>query len=237
MFKYLPILPTLLIISVLTPAWSAEEEKSLWGENKRGFYLGGGYAATRIGYYEKTDCDYGYCFFENEYGSTESGFIVNAGYRFNRWLAVEVGYLDGGEPTFDETVYSFFFQGDTKIDVIQETTAVQLSVLGIVPIGNKWEIYLKGGVAVWDATSEQTIVPPDASTEDRKIDDDGVGLLLGGGVGYSPWKNLHLRVEFQTFETEEKLIAGDLIENNDVEVDAFVEAINFEVHWRFGDQG
>ena len=225
-----------ILILSNTVVWSAEHEDPFFGQSKRGWYLGGGYASTRIGYYETYDIDYGYIFGDTEYGSSDSGFIVNGGYRFNRWLAIEVGYLDGGEPTFDDNVYSYLFQGDTEIDIAQETTAVQLSVLGILPLGKKWEIYVKGGGSFWDATSQQAIVLPNEQIQFREIEKDGFGLLLGAGVGFSPWKNLHLRVEYQTFDTDKELVAGDLIEKNDVDVDGVFDALTLEAHWRFGDE-
>jgi len=193
----------------------------------KGWYFGGGVAATNV----FANQDYGLSA-SSERGSSDSGFVINGGYRFNRFLAAEIGYLDGGEPTFqtvivDSSVPSLI----TSVDLMQKTDAFEATLVGILPFFKIWEIYIKGGAAFWDASSQQVFTPiTGGSTTTRQVDKDGVDFLLGVGFGVTVWKKLHLRFEYQAFRTDDELLA--LNDEREARFDAF----SAEVHWRFGKE-
>jgi opacity protein-like surface antigen len=196
------------------------------GEPIKGWYLGGGVAATNVFATE----DSGF-FGSSERGSSDTGFVINSGYRFNRFLAAEIGYLDGGEPSFqtviiDPNAASFI----THVDVIQETEAFEATVVGLLPFFSIWEIYIKGGAVFWDASSQQMFTPDTGGpTTTGQADKDGVDFLLGVGLGVTVWKKLHLRFEYQAFRTDDELLA--LNGDREARFDAYIA----EIHWRFGE--
>ena len=137
-----------LTISLLliTPAWAQQDP--VWFPNDyEGLYFGGGVAFTNV----LASSGNGAASWER--GDTDYGFQVSAGWRFNPWFALEVAYLEGGEPEFNDN--SPTGRAETEIDL----TAFQFAGVGTLPIGEIWEIYLKLGVSAWDADSEQVLTP------------------------------------------------------------------------------
>jgi opacity protein-like surface antigen len=219
----------LALLVLLTPcaSWGAEDSMSGWGNDMRGWYLGGGYALSNV-FWTEADSSFG----SSVRGSNDSGFIINGGYRLNRFLAVELGYLDGGEPTFRGEILNDT-DGFNVIDInaVQKTDAIELSGIVVFPFAKIWEIYMKLGAAYWDATSTQTLTPPSGPPIDRVIDESGTDFLLGIGAGITPWENVHVRLEVQAFRTDDKLLGLDFETVDDLE--ARFDAYTLEVHWRF----
>lgn len=196
------------------------------GRSAGGWYLGGGAALTNV-FANKDIGLYG----SSERGSSDTGFVISGGYRFARYVAAEIGWLDGGEPRFD----SLELQANNPIDLVatniaQKTDALEASVLGILPFFEIWEVYIKGGFAFWDATSRQVLTPVVGEPTLRQLDRDGTDFLLGIGVGFSFTKNLHLRLEYQAFRTNDELLA--LTDDREARFDSFAA----ELHWRFGNR-
>ncbi|MDJ0927199.1 MAG: outer membrane beta-barrel protein [Gammaproteobacteria bacterium] len=190
-----------------------------------GWYLGGGLGITNV-FANEDDSFYG----SSDRGSSDTGFLINGGYRFNRYFAVEAGYLDGGTPSFSsDAVLLSDPAGVFNTNVEQELTAFKAVAVGILPFLNIWELYLEGGAAFWDATSSQVLTPVIGGTPIlRIVDDDGVDFLLGLGVGVSITPALHARLGYVAFRTDDKLLALD--SKREARFDSF----NLELHWRFG---
>lgn len=192
----------------------------------KGWYLGGGIAATNVFAVEGSSLNG-----QSERGNSDTGFIINGGYRLNRYFAAEIGYLDGGEPSFqtviiDPNAASLI----TDVDVTQETEAFEATVVGLLPFWKIWEIYAKGGVAFWDASSQTKLTPATGGPAiTDQVEKDGIDFLLGLGLGVTVWKKLHLRFEIQAFRTDDELLALD--SDREARFDAYL----VEVHWRFGN--
>lgn len=86
-----------------------------------GFHLGVGAGQIKI-----TDSEFGY-------SATDTGLKGFVGYRFNRSVALEAAYIDGGEPD--------------GIAVSGATAAF----LGSLPIGGNAALYAKAGALHWQA--------------------------------------------------------------------------------------
>ena len=214
----------IILAAVLFPAAVFGDDEGI-----RGWYVGGGPALNNV--FTNEDSDYGYG--SSERGSSDTGFIVNGGYRFNRYIGLEVGYLDGGEPRFQSISLAPDGGAIYRTDIAQQTEAIEASVVGVFPFLKIWEIYIKGGIAAWDATAEQRLVPlagVGAPVIEDTVERDGVDFLLGIGFGVTVWRQLHLRFEAQAFRTDDALlfVEGDARE-------ARFDSFTAEVHWRFGD--
>lgn len=154
-------------------------------------------------------------------GASDVGFVLTAGYRWSRYLCLEVGYLDGGSPKFDgiepyPDATSPLFEARIR----QDTSAILGSVVGILPLGQRWELYVRAGMAIWEAQSVQSLTSlTDASTIERRISTNGTDFMMavGGGVDLTPrW---HLRLDYLAFRTGDELLA--LSGGRDARFDAF----------------
>ena len=209
------MLPIMALLAA-TPSHSEE----LFPNERPGFYLGGGPSFTNV---LATDDN---TTASSERGDSDYGFAINAGYRFNPWLAIDVGYLDGGTPEFNDS--DFGSRVDTEVDL----TAFQVAGVATLPFFGIWELYLKLGVSAWDADSDQVLTPVGGPSVFRREDRNGPGFLIGLGLGVTLAENWHARVEYQTFGIDDELLALDAIST--AEDDASFESVNLQLHYRFG---
>jgi hypothetical protein len=191
----------------------------------RGWYAGGGISANNVfavegsGYVETS-----------ERGSSATGFSVDGGYRSTRHLAFELGYLDGGAPEFHTiAAQSGGPAGLYLADIAQKTTAIEASVVAIVPFRNIWEFFMRGGAAFWDASSDQVLTPLTTGAPIvRRVDANGADFVLGIGAGIAIGTNMHARLEYQAFRTRDDLLALD------ANREARFDRLGLELQWRFG---
>jgi len=201
---------------------AAQTDPAWFPNDYEGWYVGGGVAFTNV---LASDND-GTASWER--GDTDYGFIVNTGYRFNPYFALELGYLDGGKPEFDDN--DFANRVDTDIDL----SAVQFSGIGTLPFGERWELYLKLGLSAWDADSDQVLTPVGGPPVFRQESGSGPSLLAGIGLGVSFTENFYARLEYQTFGIDDELLALDAIAT--AEDDASFDSVNLEFHYRLGER-
>jgi hypothetical protein len=202
----------------------AADNASADNEWTQGWYAGGGISVNDVsmvnshGFWEAPDSS-----------GIDTGFVVSGGYRWSRYIAFELGYLDGGAPEYQasaELLSNPF--GLHSVDIQQETTAVEASIVGILPLWNGWEIYIKGGAAVWDASSNQVFTPVSNDPPIvRQVDASGTDLMLGIGGGVTIGNHVHVRLEYQAFSTSDELLAEQLTR------EARFDLVCLQLHWRF----
>jgi OOP family OmpA-OmpF porin len=136
-----------------------------------GFYVGAGVGdfGVEIGAFDDSDI----------------GFKVFGGYQFMKYLGAELEYIDGG------TAEDF----GLKVDV----SGFNLSAMGILPVGEKFNVFAKLGMIFWDA---------DLSGAARGSD-SGEDFSWGVGAGYDFTDQFGARLEYQGFEIEDA--DGDMI--------------------------
>jgi opacity protein-like surface antigen len=215
----------LAAVLILSPLGAgAQSEPS---DPVQGFYAGAG-----IGDAEPTSWDTDYWYSDIDSGDSDTSLSVFAGYRFNRYLAAEVGWFEGGTMGWDQTlVYVPDLLDVYNTDVDLEVTAVNASAIGILPFARIWEVYLRGGLAYYDADAQQRLTPSFGGvTVERGVDDSSVDLLFGFGVGVTLFERAHVRLEFQSFFIDEDLLAVE-------EDTASVDTILLDVQYRFGNGG
>lgn len=190
----------------------------------RGFYGGVGFGDA-----EPTSWDNDYWYSDVDSGDGDTSLSVFAGYRFNRYLAAEVGWFDAGTMGWDQSlVYVPDLLDVYNTDVDLEVTAVNATVLGILPFARVWEAYIRGGAAFYDADADQRLTPSfGGATVERSVDDSGADLLFGIGIGVTLFQRAHVRLEFQSFFIDEDLIA---VEDDTASVDTLL----LDVQYRFG---
>jgi OOP family OmpA-OmpF porin len=111
------------------------------------------------------------------FDASDTSFKVFGGYRFMNYFAAELEYVDGGSAE----------DGGIKIDV----SGWNVSGIGRLPIGEKFNVFGKLGMIFWDA-------------EARGFgDDSGEDFSWGIGAGYSFTDHFGMQVEYQGFEIED----------------------------------
>jgi opacity protein-like surface antigen len=212
---------TILILMLAAPGAGAQSASP---ETFQGFYVGAG-----IGDAEPTSWDNDYWFSDVESGDGDTSLSVFAGYRFNRFLAAEVGWFDAGTMGWDQSlVYVPDLLDVYNTDVDLEVTGVNATVIGILPFARIWEAYLRGGLTYYDADADQRLTPSFGGvTVERSVDDSGADFLFGFGIGVTLFEQFHVRLEYQSFFIDEDLI---LVEEDAASVDTFL----LDLQYRFG---
>jgi hypothetical protein len=78
----------------------------------------------------------------------DSVWGAQIGYRFNRWVAAEVGYVDLGKANYVANLTSDFGAGPEQYQSRGRfiSSGPTVAVLGMIPLGERFDIYGRGGV-------------------------------------------------------------------------------------------
>jgi hypothetical protein len=111
-------------------------------------------------------------------GDGAYGYSVYAGPRLNQCVALEVGYLDSGTIGWAKNlVYTPKLNDFYNNRVDFQATVTEVSVLGILPFSDIWEVYLRLGAGFWEGQSTQRLGQSFGDiVVTRNVEDDGTGL-------------------------------------------------------------
>jgi hypothetical protein len=195
---------------------------------ENGFYAGLGAGGTRVEFdLAKADLlpTSGDPLDNNNFSAASFAFKALAGYRFFDFLAVEAAYLDLGEAESTSCLVNpqgacapdpnaAFPQLENDGNPWTVTVPFQgwtLEAVGILPIGEKWDVFAKVGVFIWEADivalDEVAVAPgrplpnpvPDGfPLINRSI--DGEDLTAGFGSSFHATDHISVRLEFQWFD-------------------------------------
>ena len=132
-------------------------------------------------------------------GRTDDGdasWGISAGYRFNRYIAIELGYLDLGETTSEVTDATG--ASDAHATVGFSAEGVTLALIGTLPIGEKWEPYLKAGVFYARTVLEFSGSSSGDDFGGRVTHENG-DALFGVGVRYAISERLQIYLDSTYF--------------------------------------
>jgi opacity protein-like surface antigen len=131
------------------------------------------------------------------------------GYRINKWVGTEIGYVNLGEVKYDfdgvlnstltppGTSENFDYTMSYRFDSAGPTAAV----VGFLPLGQHFELNAKAGIFLAD--TRQTIRLNDVEVKENfyheRIDASQTEIFLGIGGTWNATENLALRVEYQKF--------------------------------------
>lgn len=205
----------LATFSLSSPAQDEATPSQRW-------YAGGG-----ISYAEITAGSFGGISNGSDDARLSAGSLVTIGYEIGRHVAIEAGYLDAGTLRYSGRRGFICTSSELcDVSVAQETSALTVAGIGVLPLGDIWELYGKLGLASWDAVSNQTFRSPSGLLSAAGLADlDGTDVLVGLGVG--AWLNprLRARLGYESFNTNDALLAVDRA--------AGVQHFALEFHWRF----
>lgn len=160
---------------------------------------------------------------------SDTTFGLTVGYRFMPYLAVEGQYLDLGKFQYKASgdVYDTFNKllGTADLDVSVDSSGFGLSVLGILPIKEVWDVYARLGMYFGDTEAKASMSFDDGisvvtdSISDSKSDSE---FFYGIGGGYTFNETWNIRAEYTVFQD-----IGDKDLVGETDLDRFVLGVNY----------
>src|SRR5262245_52340830 len=147
------------VLAALASAAQAEDS---------GFYVGGGIGQSRQKF--------------TDFEGNDTSFRLFGGWSFNKYFAVEGGYVDGGT------------QSDTLglLDVDLSSEGLFVEGLAKWPIGSFFAPYAKFGYVFYDSTTKLSAGGQSISESDSDSD-----FIYGGGLEFKLGGNFRLRAEYE----------------------------------------
>ena len=149
-----------------------------------GAFVGGSVGTTRYDICDQlvsagaTSCD-----------DQNTGFKIFGGYKFNRYLAVEGGYVDFGK------TYAYSTGPGVTTDVL--VNAYYASGILAIPVAGRASLFGKVGGEFWEG--EVNGATPTASA---KATDSGTGLMYGAGASFELSDRLGMRGEWERYDVD-----------------------------------
>lgn len=186
-----------------------------------GFYIGGQYGQTSK---ELNTADYdSYTLgprvfgglgltptsFASSMDDSFNGYGFYGGYRFNRHLAVEGGYLNLGSFRYRALSMGTVSNLPTnaRFNFDGETSGITVAALGVWPMSYRWEIYGRGGVLFASNTASLYYADDVQGPSRGQFSENSVDLLAGVGTSLNFLEIYDLRLEFQrVFDAGDKAI-------------------------------
>ena len=143
------------------------------------------------------------------------GFVV--GWRLTEHIALEGGYMDLGDVAYRDRSTGLFNNTPPAENWAQNvetsTSGIALSVLGILPLSYRWEVYARGGALI--SNSEESVFITDGvGSEKLRASKSGFDLFAGAGLSFSLVEIYNVRLEYgRVFD------AGDDAVLNEADVD------------------
>lgn len=166
-----------------------------------GFYAGLGAGSATL---ELEDADS-----TADFKADDSAYKIILGYRFMKWLAVEGGYADYGQPQDD--VLGVRLRGDFK--------AFTTAAVGLVPLGN-FDLFGKLGFGAWDGSLQ-------AIDFGGEVSEDNVDPLIGAGVQYRAGR-FAMRVEIEGLG-----LGFDDDNDDEADGDDWIDFVSLGATWNF----
>ena len=160
----------------------------------------------------------------NLFDTDHSDIMLQAGYKFNSYVAIEGRYWFG---LSDETIYN---DVDTSVD------AWGIYVKSMYPVTDAFDIYALLGYGATDYTFSQTITGNNGWITDRSlVTDSDDGFSWGLGASYAFTDNVAIFIDYVSIYSDSEdyvgLDASGLAQ--DFETDRTVDTWNFGVTYQF----
>jgi OmpA-OmpF porin, OOP family len=125
---------------------------------------------------------------------------AQVGYRFNRFVAAEAGYIDLGKAAYTANLVSNFGIGNESYQARGRflSSGPTVAVLGILPLGQRFDLYGRGGIYFADTRFRVRFVFSDgiASAEEKA----GTQEFFGGlGFAWNISSDYAVRAELSHF--------------------------------------
>lgn len=127
---------------------------------------------------------------DRDFEGDDVGYKLLAGFRVVDWFGVEASWNDFGTPDDAAEV------GNVPIETEFETDGFDLTAVGLLPIGESFDLFAKAGYFIWDleGTANNGGVV-------ESVENDGEDFTYGVGGQWNPG-NFGLRAEYQVYDIE-----------------------------------
>jgi len=150
-------------------------------DNDAGFYAGGGVGQFDLEI-DNFDDVVGTI---DDYDSDDTAYKVFGGWRANKWMALELAYINLGSPR-DEIL------PDTFVEV--ETDGFAPYIVGTIPIGF-FEVFAKAGYFWYDVNARAE--SPLGTARSSESDSD---FTWSAGLGLNFFERFNVRLEYEQFD-------------------------------------
>jgi len=120
----------------------------------------------------------------------DGAFKLFGGYQFNPNFALEAALVDLGDVSYSGT-----FAGATVSGGRIQNSGLNLSAVGVLPLGPKFVLFGKAGIFMW--YSEATDITGGFAFRNEE---DGADLSLGLGASIAIGQRVSLRAEWERFD-------------------------------------
>jgi OOP family OmpA-OmpF porin len=160
----------------------------------------GGYVGVGFG---QTSVDLGPCELDISCTSDDSdtAFKIFGGYKFNPNWGIEGAYIDAGELSQSGTD-SFLGTASATIEV----SGINLAVLGIIPVSERFSLQGKAGLFLWDmdVSFTSSVFGP------ASLNEGGTSPMFGIGGTFNINKQIGILVEYEKYlDVGEEDITGE----------------------------
>ena len=109
---------------------------------------------------------------------------AQVGFRFNNWVAAEVGYVDLGKANYVANLTSNFGAGDVEYQARGRfiSAGPTVAVLGMIPLGERFDIYGRGGIYFADTRFRVRFA---FANETRSMEQKAGTQEFFGGLGFA----------------------------------------------------
>jgi OOP family OmpA-OmpF porin len=119
---------------------------------------------------------------------SDTAFGLAGGYQVNRNFAAELAYVDLGDISYSATgtVTDGFSNFDAGLGIDQSTSGPVFSVLGIVPIGERFTVFGRLGLALMSVDVDATVsLDGESFTDSVSTDRSNPMYGIGGELGFN----------------------------------------------------
>lgn len=138
---------------------------------------------------------------------SDTSLSLILGYKINPNFAIEGGYIDLGELTVNATSNGAgFLYAAGPVTAKVEANGLFFDAKGILPLNEKFSLYGKLGLLMWD--EEGTLSD---STGSISVDDDGTDMFFGLGASFNVSEKISLNADFSRYQVDEDSTDVDVL--------------------------
>ncbi|MES1196751.1 MAG: porin family protein [Steroidobacter sp.] len=128
--------------------------------------------------------------------TTDTGFKLFGGYTFNRFVGIELEYIDGLSTSYDENDSFIVSHSESKI------SAFNLSALGKLPVSEYVSLLAKAGYSYWNTNDRYSGSFQTQTISGNQKNHEG-DFSYGAGVAAKVNTHLQLRTEYEVIKMKE----------------------------------
>lgn len=171
------------------------------------WYAGAGVGQSRFGDYTIPNDG---SFISQSKDDTGTTLRLFGGMGVGKFLALELGYVDFGEASFraqSDGSGGTWNAGPQSIKI--GVDGYDVSLVGRLPIGEAWGLFVKLGETWWDAEAPLVVDSQCCGAFDVTLSDDGNEFTYGGGVQYDGLRPIRIAAEYGALPLDAQITTGE----------------------------